>query len=201
MSKKTWYFGPTSDLEMCNDDEYSSWVWIADNPDGWLDDVHITELIEAMLPPGFQEQCESIFNHTSDSYEEVRELLTAAGFVESRRTESSKATQCEDNEDEDGYDTCDECAAAPEVKLENAPETLEKAIERIMRLEMCLDDLARATEIAQFSKQYHLANTYVEEAEELLQTRIIVPEEEHRDMKITVVEGDIDDNVIKAVKE
>lgn len=86
MTSKTWYFGPTADLEMCGeDDESSGWVWIADNPDGWLDDSHITDYIESILPPGFCEQCESIFNHTSNSYDEVRKLLVEAGFVEARQ--------------------------------------------------------------------------------------------------------------------
>lgn len=90
---------------------------------------------------------------------------------------------------------------APEIKLENAPETLEDAVRRIMRLEMALDDLARATEIAQFSKQYHLAETYIREAEELLETRIIVPEVEQGDFNLTVIEGSADEELIKKVAE
>lgn len=89
----------------------------------------------------------------------------------------------------------------PEIKLENAPETLEDAIQRIMRLEMCLDDLSRAAEIAQFSKQYHLTETYIREAEELLEARIIVPEEEQGDFKLTVIEGELDEDVIKAASK
>lgn len=89
----------------------------------------------------------------------------------------------------------------PEIKLENAPETLEAAIERIMRLETALDDLARATEIAQFSKQYHLANTYIEEAEELLKDRIIVPEIEQGDFNLTVIEGKADKDLLTKVAE
>ena len=87
----------------------------------------------------------------------------------------------------------------PEVELINAPETLEDAIQRIMRLEMALDDLARATEIAQFSKQYHLAETYIREAEELLETRIIVPEEDHSDFKFTLLEGEVSEETKKAL--
>lgn len=86
----------------------------------------------------------------------------------------------------------------PLIKLVNAPETLEDAIERIMRLEMCLDDLARATEIAQFSKQYHLAETYIREAEELLEARIVIPEEEHSDFKFTLLEGEVSEETKQA---
>lgn len=175
MSKKTWYFGPTSDLEMCNDDEYSSWVWIADNPDGWLDDTHITDFIEDILPPGFCEECESIFSHTSDSYGKVRKLLVEAGFVESRNPESgghSETTQCEDDEDEDMPDTRDECTPASEVKLENAPETLEEAIERIQALEQALDNVCYGLEISEFTGKYDHVKPFVQEAFVLLETRI-----------------------------
>lgn len=94
------------------------------------------------------------------------------------------------------FDQCEALKA-----LENAPATLEDAIQRIMRLETALDDLARATEIAQFSKQYHLANTYIEEAEELLKDRIIVPEIEQGGFNLTVVEGNADDELVKRVAE
>lgn len=86
----------------------------------------------------------------------------------------------------------------PLIKLVNAPETLEDAIERIMRLEMCLDDLARATEIAQFSKQYHLAETYIREAEELLEARIVIPEEDQGDFKFTLLEGEVSEETKQA---
>ena len=86
-------------------------------------------------------------------------------------------------------------------QLENAPETLEDAVRRIMQLETALDDLVRATEIAQYSKQYHLAEVYMAQAEELLQDRIIVPELEQGDFNLTVIEGNADETLIKRVAD
>lgn len=185
MTSKTWYFGPTADLDMCNDDEYSSWVWIADNPDGLLDDSHITDYIEAMLPPGFCEQCESIFNHTSDSYEEVRKLLVEAGFVEARL--NSVNDNDDDNEDEDNSNTP---APVTEVKLENAPETLEAAIERIQALEQALDNVCYGLEISEFTGKYDHVKPYVTEAFELLKTRIPHRDQDQGAFNATVVEGE-----------
>ena len=89
----------------------------------------------------------------------------------------------------------------PKIVLENAPETLEDAIRRIMSLETALDDLVRATEIAQYSKQYHLAEVYMAQAEELLQDRIIVPEIDTGDFNLTVIEGTADETLINRVVE
>ena len=89
----------------------------------------------------------------------------------------------------------------PKIVLENAPENLEDAIRRIMSLETALDDLVRATEIAQYSKQYHLAEVYMAQAEELLQDRIIVPELDTGDFNLTVIEGTADETLINRVVE
>jgi hypothetical protein len=93
----------------------------------------------------------------------------------------------------------DQCEALK--KLENAPATLEDAIQRIMQLETVLDDLARASEIAQYSKQYDRANTYIREAEEILQNRIREPEIEQGDFKFTMVEGTMTDETRAAITE
>lgn len=101
MKNKTWYFGPIADLDMCDEeDDDNGWVWIADNPDRLLDDSHITDYIEAILPSGFCEQCESIFNHTSNSYDEVRNLLVEAGFVEARLNSNNSSNNEDDDEDD-----------------------------------------------------------------------------------------------------
>ena len=89
MKKKPWYFGPSSEVDMfADDEECESWIWIADSPNGLLDDEHIASKIEPLLPPdfvaGLDEECESIFSHTSNSYELIRDTLVAAGFIEHR---------------------------------------------------------------------------------------------------------------------
>jgi hypothetical protein len=38
---------------------------------------------------------------------------------------------------------------------------------RILKLENCLDDLRRSVEIAQYTKQYQVTETFVRDAEEL----------------------------------
>lgn len=183
MTSKTWYFGPTADLDMCSeDDEHSGWVWIADNPDGLLDDSHITDYIEAILPPGFCEQCESIFNHTSDSYEEVRKLLVEAGFVEARLNNV--------NDNDDDEDDGSTSAPASEVKLENAPETLEAAVARIQALEQALDNVCYGLEISEFTGKYDHVKPYVVEAFELLKTRIPHQSQDVKaDRPVTLYEG------------
>lgn len=94
------------------------------------------------------------------------------------------------------FDQCEALKA-----LENAPATLEDAIQRILRLETVMDDLVRATEIAQYSKQYHLAEVYMAQAEEILQDRIIVPEIDQGNFNLTVIEGDADETLIKRVAD
>lgn len=194
MNGKTWYFGPTADLEMFGeDDEYSGWVWIADNPDGWLDDSHITDYIESILPPGFCEQCESVFNHTSNSYEEVRKLLVEAGFVEARQ---DRGHNDDDEDDEDMSNTCVNVAPETEVKLANAseyvnaPKDLGTAIERIMQLEFVLSDLARASEIASITGQHHLTESFRDVANEMLKTKVEIKEQDHGPFKLTIVTND-----------
>jgi hypothetical protein len=172
MKNKTWYFGPTSDLDMFGDDEYSSWVWIADNPDGLLDDSHITDYIEAILPPGFCEQCESIFNHTSNSYDEVRNLLVEAGFVEAR-CNSNNSSNDDDDEDDDGDEDDDDDTPVTRVGLKNAPETLDAAIERIRVLEQALDNVCYTMEIASVTGNYSHARPYVTDGLSLLENRIV----------------------------
>ena len=60
--------------------------------------------------------------------------------------------------------------------------------QRIHALENMLDDLTRSVEIAQFSRQYQLTETYVTEAAELLKDRLILPEIDQSDFQYTMVE-------------
>lgn len=75
----------------------------------------------------------------------------------------------------------------PEVVLVNKPDTLEIAIERIMALEMALEDLSRAVEIAQFSGQFNLVDGFRTAADELLKSKIQIEQPEMGDFKVTIV--------------
>lgn len=73
-------------------------------------------------------------------------------------------------------------------KYLNAPETLEEAIQRIMEVEMRLEDLARAVEIAEITGQLNMVEGFRREADECLKTKITIdrpiPTET---MKITLI--------------
>ena len=70
----------------------------------------------------------------------------------------------------------------------NAPTDLDAAIERIMELEMRLEDLARAAEIVEITRQFELFEGFRKAAEQALVNKIVidrpVPEEK---MKITII--------------
>lgn len=78
----------------------------------------------------------------------------------------------------------------PEVKLENAPETLEGAIERIQALEQALDNVCYGLEISEFTGKYDHVKPYVVEAFELLKTRIPHQDQDIKvDEPLTIYEG------------
>ena len=60
---------------------------------------------------------------------------------------------------------------------------------RMLDIENCLDDLMRAVEIAQYSKQYNVTEVYVQQATDLLVDRLIVPEVDQGAFKATIVES------------
>lgn len=72
---------------------------------------------------------------------------------------------------------------------------------RIYKLENTLDDLARSVEIAQYSKQYQITETFIREATELLADRLTFPEIEQGDRKFTIVEGEVSDEIKAAIQE
>jgi hypothetical protein len=88
---------------------------------------------------------------------------------------------------------------APAVKLENAPTTLEDAIERIRVLEQALDNVCYTMEIASVTKDYSHARPYVDEGLELLQNRIVEIEPDAPEMKITIVEGKLNADDVKNI--
>jgi len=64
---------------------------------------------------------------------------------------------------------------------------------RIWQLERALDDLNRATEIAQYSGQFEVIGVYRAEAEILLQDRIIAPDVDTSadPSKIRIITGEV----------
>jgi hypothetical protein len=73
--------------------------------------------------------------------------------------------------------------------------------QRIFRLEQMLDDLCRSCEIAQYSQQYTVTETYRTEAEELLRDRIVLPEIAPTEggMKLQIVTGEISEETNKQI--
>ena len=70
---------------------------------------------------------------------------------------------------------------------------------RILKLENCLDDLSRSVEIAQFTKQYNVTETFVRDAEALLEDRLIVPEIDQSNRKFVLVEGEVDKQTVNDI--
>ena len=64
---------------------------------------------------------------------------------------------------------------------------------RLLKVENCLDDISRAAEIAQYTKQYDVTNAFCNDAAELLKDRLTIPEIEQKDQKFTIIEGEISD--------
>jgi hypothetical protein len=89
-----------------------------------------------------------------------------------------------------------------EIKgVKKAREIVDAQQRRIWQLEIALDDLARACEIAQYSQQYNLTETFREAANELLEDRLVVPEEENKPLKIQIVTGEISDDINNQISE
>lgn len=75
------------------------------------------------------------------------------------------------------------------TEIKAAQEIIRDLQVRLFAREQALDDLARAVEIAEITKQYHLVTSFREAAEELLEDRLTLPaEDDSKDMKITIVE-------------
>ena len=74
------------------------------------------------------------------------------------------------------------------TQILNAPKTMEAAIQRIMAVEMALEDLARAAELSQITGNPDMMTSFIATANEALTNRITF---EHltSDVKITVIES------------
>ena len=73
------------------------------------------------------------------------------------------------------------------VQYENLPADMDAAVERIRALEMALEDMSRAAEIAQYSGQFEIVGSFIETSFALLETKIKPVEKEAQDMKITII--------------
>lgn len=78
-------------------------------------------------------------------------------------------------------------APTAEDRLINLPLDLESAIERIRALETALDDLNRASEIAEYSGQFEVLTSFRVVADELLVNKIQIDHSEPTEMNITIV--------------
>ena len=77
-----------------------------------------------------------------------------------------------------------------EVKFINAPKDLDTAIERIMELEMRLEDLVRACEIATITRQIEMIDSFDSTANDTLAKKIIIDQPTVEDLKLTVITDD-----------
>jgi hypothetical protein len=71
---------------------------------------------------------------------------------------------------------------------------------RILKLENCLDDLSRSLEIAQYTKQYQVTETFVRDAEVLLKDRLVLPETDQSNTKFTLVEGELSQETLDSIQ-
>ena len=75
------------------------------------------------------------------------------------------------------------------TELETAQDIITELQVRLMAREQCLDDIARAVEIAEITKQFQLVSSFREAAEEMLKERIeMVSEGDNHDLKVRIYE-------------
>ncbi len=86
------------------------------------------------------------------------------------------------------------------LKPKAARELALKLQMRILKLENCLDDLSRSVEIAQFTHQYNVTETFVRDAETLLEDRLVLPEIDQSNKKFTLIEGDLTKETIEEIR-
>jgi len=80
-------------------------------------------------------------------------------------------------------------------RVKQAREIIDTQQKRIWQLEQTLDDLARACEIAQYSQQYNLTETFRDAANGMLQDRLVAPEVEQGTPKFKIITGEIDEEL------
>ena len=80
---------------------------------------------------------------------------------------------------------------APEATYINAPEDLIQARDRILMVEMVLEDLARAVEIAQITGSWEILDTFRVAANDALATKIEIVQPDLGDIKIQTIHNDM----------
>jgi hypothetical protein len=75
----------------------------------------------------------------------------------------------------------------------NAPEDLIQARERILAVEMALEDLARAVEIAQITGSWEILDTFRTTANEVLSTKIEIVQPDLGEIKIQTIHNDMEE--------
>jgi len=89
-------------------------------------------------------------------------------------------------EEQDMLDALKELAEANTVTYTNAPTDLDEAIERLYRVEILLEDLARGAELAEIVQDPKLTNVFRLAAEEYLVNKLQEVEKETKDLKIQI---------------
>lgn len=89
------------------------------------------------------------------------------------------------------------------IELTVAQEHILTLQKRIMDAENLLDDLARAVEIAQYTKQYQCTEVFVAQSLELLNDRLVMPDLDTTSdkMNIHVFEGEVDQDTVDKVRD
>ena len=77
-------------------------------------------------------------------------------------------------------------------KIKEAREHILNFQKRLFKCEEVLDDLTRAVEIAVVSGQYQLIHGFLQDAQETLKDRLVMPEpsQEDLDRPVTIIEDD-----------
>lgn len=81
----------------------------------------------------------------------------------------------------------------PEVTYVNAPTTIGESVKRLLEVEMILEDLSRAVEIAQITGQFNLVEGFRYAADEYLKGKIQIEQPDMGEFKVTIVTDDKDD--------
>ena len=89
-------------------------------------------------------------------------------------------------EEQDMLDALKELVAANKIVYTNAPTDLDEAIERLYRVEILLEDLARGAELAEIVQDPKLTNVFRLAAEEYLVDKLQEVEKETKDLKIQI---------------
>lgn len=89
-------------------------------------------------------------------------------------------------EEQDMFDAMKELVPANTVIYTNAPANLAEAIERLYRVEILLEDLARGAELAEIVHDPKLTNVFRLAAEEYLVDKLQEVEHETKDLKIQI---------------